>query len=422
MTAIVGTLNRRGIAFAADSAATLTISGKQKITNHTNKIFALSKKYPVGVAVYNNLDFHGVPWENLFKMYRDNHLKDNSFGALSEYADDFWQYVSNTILPKLSQDQKVHVAIMTNGLYNETKSIAENALSSEGLSSDTTHLFPKMIEILKRFTTDYSKGEIGEGFEGYSKEMFISFADPIVSSILTPSISDINYPTDFINVFEEALYWICMSKSNVYLNYTGIVFWGYGEEDLFPSYYHYQVGLAFDNRIKHVELEHYNVSNSNNACVVPFAQPDVANTVVRGIDQKLKDTITDGVYHHFDSFRNDIKEVLRKASAPDILLNAIANINIGDMVSPFVDDLNNYIRENYTGKLLDTVALLNKEDLADMAESLVRMTSLKRHVTTDDETVGGPVDVAVITKGDGFIWIKRKHYFTPELNHHYFEK
>ena len=68
------------------------------------------------------------------------------------------------------------------------------------------------------------------------------------------------------------------------------------------------------------------------------------------------------------------------------------------------------------------VAFLNKEDLADMAESLVRMTCLKRHVTTDDETVGGPVDVAVITKGDGFIWIKRKHYFTPELNHHYFEK
>ena len=57
-----------------------------------------------------------------------------------------------------------------------------------------------------------------------------------------------------------------------------------------------------------------------------------------------------------------------------------------------------------------------------MAESLVRMTCLKRHVTTDDETVGGPVDVAVITKGDGFIWIKRKHYFDASLNQHYFEK
>jgi len=27
------------------------------------------------------------------------------------------------------------------------------------------------------------------------------------------------------------------------------------------------------------------------------------------------------------------------------------------------------------------------------------------------ETVAGPIDVAIISKGDGLIWIKRKHYF-----------
>lgn len=42
MTAIVGTINRRGVAFAADSAATHTISSRHKITNHANKIFELS--------------------------------------------------------------------------------------------------------------------------------------------------------------------------------------------------------------------------------------------------------------------------------------------------------------------------------------------------------------------------------------------
>ena len=36
------------------------------------------------------------------------------------------------------------------------------------------------------------------------------------------------------------------------------------------------------------------------------------------------------------------------------------------------------------------------------------------------ETVAGPIDVAVISKGDGFIWIKRKHYFESGLNQHYF--
>jgi len=51
-----------------------------------------------------------------------------------------------------------------------------------------------------------------------------------------------------------------------------------------------------------------------------------------------------------------------------------------------------------------------------MAESLVNLTKFKRRVSKEQETVGGPIDVAVITKGDGFVWIKRKHYFQPELN------
>lgn len=72
--------------------------------------------------------------------------------------------------------------------------------------------------------------------------------------------------------------------------------------------------------------------------------------------------------------------------------------------------------------LMGAVAQLSKEDLAEMAESLVYLTYLKRRFTMDEESVGGPVDIAVITKGDGFVWIKRKHYFSPELNQSFIQK
>ena len=64
---------------------------------------------------------------------------------------------------------------------------------------------------------------------------------------------------------------------------------------------------------------------------------------------------------------------------------------------------------------------LPKDELAAMAESLINLTSFKRRVSMEEETVAGPIDVAVISKGDGFIWIKRKHYFQPELNQQFFE-
>ena len=66
------------------------------------------------------------------------------------------------------------------------------------------------------------------------------------------------------------------------------------------------------------------------------------------------------------------------------------------------------------------VTHLPKDELAAMAESLVRLTSFKRRVSVEAERVAEPIDVAVISKGDGFIWIKRKHYFQRELNPQFF--
>jgi hypothetical protein len=65
--------------------------------------------------------------------------------------------------------------------------------------------------------------------------------------------------------------------------------------------------------------------------------------------------------------------------------------------------------------------MLEKEDLADFAESLISITSVKRKMNLNEQnTVGGPIDVLVMSKGDGAIWMKRKHYFDPNLNPNFF--
>ncbi len=79
-----------------------------------------------------------------------------------------------------------------------------------------------------------------------------------------------------------------------------------------------------------------------------------------------------------------------------------------------------YIQHFHVAPILDAVSVLPIDELGAMAETLVNLTSFKRRVTLDAETVGGPIDVAVISKGDGLVWICRKHYFDPTLNHHFF--
>ena len=84
--------------------------------------------------------------------------------------------------------------------------------------------------------------------------------------------------------------------------------------------------------------------------------------------------------------------------------------------------LNDLLEKENLGPIMSIVGQLPKEELAEMAEALMNLTSLKRRVTPAAGTVGGPVDVAVISKGDGLVWMKRKHYFAPELNPRYFER
>jgi hypothetical protein len=92
------------------------------------------------------------------------------------------------------------------------------------------------------------------------------------------------------------------------------------------------------------------------------------------------------------------------------------------LVEEFEEAIANYCKENHSRPITQAVASLPKDELAAMAESFVNLTSFKRRISLDLETVGGPIDVAVISKGDGFIWIKRKHYFKPELNPHFFAR
>lgn len=79
-----------------------------------------------------------------------------------------------------------------------------------------------------------------------------------------------------------------------------------------------------------------------------------------------------------------------------------------------------YRKKMFVEPIIKVVEMLPKDELAAMAKSFVRLTSFKRRVSMDAETVAEPIDVAVISKGDGLIWVRRKHYFEPGLNRHFF--
>jgi hypothetical protein len=56
------------------------------------------------------------------------------------------------------------------------------------------------------------------------------------------------------------------------------------------------------------------------------------------------------------------------------------------------------------------------QDAVEVAEFLVRTQIEFSRFQVGAQVVGGPIEIATITKHEGFKWVARKHFFTKDLN------
>lgn len=202
-----------------------------------------------------------------------------------------------------------------------------------------------------------------------------------------------------------------------------MVFVGYGESEIYPSLYPLNITLGIDNHLKYY-IDENNVSQINEhgpeAVIVPFAQVDVTQTIIRGINPSFQDIIYNVIDKSIKSYSCAITNILDGNPATSAVSIAVKGLDKDAIIDDITTQIKREMYSLYSKPLIDTVVLLDKEDMANMAESFISLTSLVRRMQPGEETVGGPVDVAVISKGDGFVWINRKHYFKPELNASFF--
>jgi hypothetical protein len=56
------------------------------------------------------------------------------------------------------------------------------------------------------------------------------------------------------------------------------------------------------------------------------------------------------------------------------------------------------------------------QDAIDLAQFLVYAAEMYSRFLPGAQIVGGPIEIATITKHEGFKWIRRKHYYDQSLN------
>jgi hypothetical protein len=206
----------------------------------------------------------------------------------------------------------------------------------------------------------------------------------------------------------------CRPKS-VLSGYTGVVVAGYGADDFMPGYMDCHVYGFVGSRVYWHERQALAVNHTDKASLIePFARKSMVETFTQGASPEVWKAVRDAFVKH-------TAKVVADAAA-----GAGVEIDQAHIDASIVGELDEFTRTwafsvfgAHLAPLRSVIASLNVEELAELAETMVMLESLKEKVTSRMQGVGGPIDLAVITKSEGLVWIKRKHYFNPELNQRY---
>jgi len=430
MTSEILLMNKEAIAMAADSAATLTDT---KIFS-ANKIFTLSKYAPVGVMIYGNSQFMGIPWETIIKEYRKK-LSTKKFASLHEYSNDFIDFLISNKEMLTKEEEKAFFAIYLNGYYQliflqieaEVKKIID---VNKGISD--AEIMEIVLKIISNHTGVWEKATFHPKKDSNSIGKFIKTHQSEIESLFDQKFekiaqslkSDIKFKEAYTHIFQiSACYFLKQSKEIFFPDnvISGIVIAGFGEKEIFPSNVSLSIWIKLEDFVKYVENDVTRITLQTSANIHAFAQDEMVKLFMEGIDPTYQGIIYDTIDELFKKFPEFVGENISNLSDDEKkeLVSKLQGKN-AIMFTEFTKKLADYRFTKHIQPILDVVTNLPRDELAGMAESLVNLTSFKRRVSMQTETVGGPIDVAVITKGDGFIWIKRKHYFDSELNPHFF--
>jgi hypothetical protein len=421
MTAEVVIANSGAVALAADSAVTI---GNQKIYNSALKVFALSKIAPVGIMVYGNAGLLGVPWEPIIKTYRAS-LAKRRFDSLEEYADNFLSslprrsdcFSSEAVSQWMRANLRGYFQLLKNEFQklvqerfrkqgaiteNETKDILESVITSH---RDTLSKLNRLSGIGVA-TERAFRGDNVPVFREISKEVFQN------TEMSRPTVTKLYYIATYIHT------------RDIFSNSTsGVVVAGFGEKELFPAVASFQVEGITGGKLKakRIDSKSYRITAPGQCAIAPFAQEDMVYTFLQGMNPAVHQFVLNYLQQMCKRFPELVDDDALSGNAEQKKkTRSSLRISVNSLYRDFLSQLDTHTSQQHIRPIMEMVSVLPKDELAAMAESLVNLTAFKRKMTQEIESVGGPIDVAVISKGDGLVWVKRKHYFPKELNQHFF--
>ncbi|MDI4633137.1 hypothetical protein J7U46_08775 [Pelomonas sp. V22] len=414
MTSEVLMLNKEAVVIAADSAVTTGRAPHPRYSKAANKIFDVSAYGNVALTIYGSADIDRVPWELVAKLFRVQDAASPQRPKLADYqgallsylqcnASVFPQPLRDDLLTKrlfaaavyvLGEIERFHPIFIDQGATEVDRRAAWTAgatkvdaeLSQESLASPLT-------------AGDYLAAQTA------SNAMQADLADELAA--------DERWKYSDAALLRQLACEALVKRPADFLPSTGVVLAGYGAEEIFPSFSHIRLYGHIAGTLFWKSENSYAITHDNAAWIQPFAQSSMIERFTDGFDTTLT-AINHGCSSRLiDNIFDDIK------AAGTALPGALEQSVRAKRHAEFLKDFKQRNWDENFYPLRRVLNSLSVSEMGHLAESLLVLEALRERVTSPSESVGGPIDVAVVTKAEGLVWLKRKHFFEPDLNLRY---
>lgn len=392
MTSQVVLFNGHGVAVASDSTQT---SGELTLDT-AEKIFPAPEPHQIALIISNSAVFQGYPVSVLINEWF-NTLGKKRQPSSRHYFQSFIDFIDNSgLINEERQDASLLQAIQNVFERVEYEFDRPVPVEEQGLSSAIKRVHDSWPDdrlagadsTLLSFITNGVLSN-GRSFHNVIMDLFAQWKNDKGDSYIPP-----------LEIVDAMSVLVMRYLANSLWDEprTEVVVMGFGEYELMPSFYRRDIRGHIAGRTLGRFYDESTFDDDGLSPYVgyrPLAQSDAIFQFVRGFAEEI--------FHEAKgSTSSSVSEVFAGLeSRPDELAAEVTRLSVESVAKAFYES-------DRTQRFLSTISVLPTASLASVAQFLIQVQAFSVLLKGEQRTVGGPIDTAIITRSDGFRWIRHK--------------
>jgi hypothetical protein len=391
MTTEVLVMNASAVAMAADTAVSIPYGTGTKTYTRARKLMPLHETQPVAVMVWDAPGHLSLPWEVIVGEFRKNHQA--VLNELDQYVAAFFDFVDTEAGKWAAGTDEITLlkTVLVPEIY-VLQQLWSKRLDADDRPDTDAAIAAAAADAAQEFVTITRRKQLEDDRWTRQQASDLASLDPSIREHFAVEAAslwdklDAAARAELVELGRERMVHIVGDEYDS----SGLVFAGYGSNELFAQARVWRVSGRLAGKTRRVERRRFAISRDQPSIIVPVGQEGVINSFLKGIHPDV------------DKMVSDLARTLT------------VQLGGGEAIATAVKDGFDSEVVERGQEVTRAVEFLPAGDLAVVAGDLIRMTALRNRATITADTVGGPIDVILLSRSEGFRWVEPPDGFRIE--------